>query len=180
MERLNTCEACWKRDIDEKGRDYLAKKTGLVETVIGRMVPAPTAEMRAADVSWIKVEPYKELPVKRSGFVGTIPEIVTMTPHDNFDVFGARKLYVHNCGHALMAYMGYQRGYEYGYQALADNGSGSSCWRDCVKALMEFARNMVRIAIGCMPMLTIFWAVRQSESWRHGIPPWARSSVASW
>lgn len=107
--------------IDEKGRDYLAKKTGLVETVIGRMVPAPTAEMRAADVSWIKVEPYKELPVKRSGFVGSIPEIVAMTPYDDFDVFGARKLYVHNCGHALMAYMGYQRGYEYGYQALADN-----------------------------------------------------------
>ncbi|MBR4370934.1 MAG: hypothetical protein IKS92_07800 [Victivallales bacterium] len=109
-----------EQSIPEEAKSYLAEKTGLVETVIGRMVPAPTPEMRAEDIGWIKVEPYKELPVKRSGFVGPIPDIVAMTPHDNFDVFGARKLYVHNCGHALMSYVAYQRGYEYAYEALED------------------------------------------------------------
>ena len=110
-----------EQSIPEEAKSYLAEKTGLVETVIGRMVPAPTPEMRAEDIGWIKVEPYKELPVKRSGFVGSIPDIVAMTPYDNFDVFGARKLYVHNCGHALMSYVAYQRGYEYAYEALEDN-----------------------------------------------------------
>ena len=110
-----------EQSIPEEAKSYLAEKTGLVETVIGRMVPAPTPEMRAEDIGWIKVEPYKELPVKRSGFVGTIPDIVAMTPYDDFDVFGARKLYVHNCGHALMSYVAYQRGYEYAYEALEDN-----------------------------------------------------------
>ena len=110
-----------EQSIPEEAKSYLAEKTGLVETVIGRMVPAPTPEMRAEDIGWIKVEPYKELPVKRSGFVGPIPDIVAMTPYDDFDVFGARKLYVHNCGHALMSYVAYQRGYEYAYEALEDN-----------------------------------------------------------
>ncbi|MBO7091046.1 MAG: hypothetical protein J6W23_04620 [Victivallales bacterium] len=110
-----------EQSIPEEAKSYLAEKTGLVETVIGRMVPAPTPEMRAEDIGWIKVEPYKELPVKRSGFVVPIPDIVAMTPYDDFDVFGARKLYVHNCGHALMSYVAYQRGYEYAYEALEDN-----------------------------------------------------------
>lgn len=106
---------------DAAVRDYLASQVGFVNTVIGRMVPAPTPEMRAADVSFIKVEPYKELPVDRSGFVGAIPNISAMHAEDNFDVFTARKLYVHNCGHALLAYVGYQRGYTYGYEAMADD-----------------------------------------------------------
>ena len=110
-----------EQSIPEEAKSYLAEKTGLVETVIGRMVPAPTPEMRAEDIGWIKVEPYKELPVDRNGFVGPIPEISAMVPYDNFDVFSARKLYVHNCGHALMSYVAYQRGYEYAYEALEDN-----------------------------------------------------------
>lgn len=99
---------------------YLRDQVGFVDTVIGRMVPMPTPEMRAADVSFIRVEPYKELPVDRAGFVGDIPQIVAMEAHDNFALYTARKLYVHNCGHALLAYAGYPRGYEYGYEAMRD------------------------------------------------------------
>lgn len=101
-------------------REYLAERVGLVDTVIGRMVPMPTPEMRARDVSFIRVEPYKELPVDRSGFRGEIPAISAMSPEGNFPLFTARKLYIHNCGHALLAYAGYRRGYEYGYEALED------------------------------------------------------------
>lgn len=117
--------AAYMRDLVTKSipagaEDYLATKTGFVNTVIGRMVPVPTPEMRAQDVTLVKVEPYKELPVDRKGFVGEIPQIVAMTPYDSFDVFTARKLYVHNCGHALMSYVGFQRGYKMGYEAMAD------------------------------------------------------------
>lgn len=106
--------------LDPAGHGYLAESVGLVDTVIGRMVPIPTPEMRARDVSFIRVEPYKELPVDRSGFRGAIPSIVAMSPEENFPLFTARKLYIHNCGHALLAYAGYLRGHEYGYEALAD------------------------------------------------------------
>lgn len=32
----------------------------------------------------------------------------------------ARKLYLHNCVHALMGYLGYRRGLQFGYEALED------------------------------------------------------------
>ena len=100
--------------------EYFERSMGFVDTVIGRMVPIPTPDMRAEDVSLIRVEPYKELPVDESGFVGGIPDICAMLPQSSFPLFTARKLYVHNCGHALLAYTGYLRGHAYGYQALAD------------------------------------------------------------
>ena len=99
---------------------YLQAHVGFVDTVIGRMVPPPTPEMRAQDPSLIAVEPYKELPVDRAGFAGTIPEIVGMEPCDNFVAYTARKLYVHNCGHAMLAYLGYLRGHAFCHQALED------------------------------------------------------------
>ncbi len=100
--------------------DYFTSHIGFVDTVIGRMVPRPTPEMRAADPTFIRVEPYKELPVDRAGFVGPPPEIEAMTAYSNFAVFTARKLYLHNCGHALLAYAGYLRGCTYGFEALDD------------------------------------------------------------
>ena len=103
-------------------RAYAEKHIGFVDTVIGRMVPPLTPEMREQDPTTICVEPYKELPVDRSGFVGPVPSIVALEACDDFAAYTARKLYVHNCGHAVLAYLGYLRGYIYGYQALADPG----------------------------------------------------------
>ena len=107
--------------LDPAERGYMDRHVGFVDTVIGRMVPPLTAEMRAQDPSLIRVEPYQELPVDRSAFVGPIPEIASMQPCDRFEVYTARKLYVHNCGHAVLAYLGYLKGYTYGYEALADD-----------------------------------------------------------
>ena len=101
-------------------RAYAKTYIGFVDTVIGRMVPPPTPEARAKDVTAILVEPYKELPVDRNGFAGEIPAVVAMQAAANFPVYTARKLYIHNCGHAVLAYLGYLRGYEYGFEALED------------------------------------------------------------
>jgi mannitol-1-phosphate 5-dehydrogenase len=100
--------------------EYMQARIGFVDTVIARMVPAPTPEMRAQDPSLIVVEPYKELPVDRRGFIGEPPSVVGMIPFAPFSFFTERKLYIHNAGHSVLAYLGYLKGYEYGYQALAD------------------------------------------------------------
>jgi mannitol-1-phosphate 5-dehydrogenase len=100
--------------------DYLQAHVGFVDAVIGRMVPPPTPKMRAQDPGLIAVEPYKELPVDRAGFAGAIPEIVGMEPCGNFAAYTARKLYVHNCGHAMLAYLGHLRSHAFCYQALED------------------------------------------------------------
>lgn len=106
--------------VAESAQEYLATSVGFVDAVIGRMVPPPLADMRASNPGLIRVEPYKELPVDLAGWRGPLLDLVGMSWHDNFGVFTARKLYIHNCGHAMLAYLGYQRGWEYGYEALAD------------------------------------------------------------
>ncbi len=99
---------------------YLEAHVGFVDTVIGRMVPPLPLDLRAQDPALVQVEPYKELPVDGSGFVGPPPEIVAMQPCTNFGIYTARKLYLHNGGHALLGYLGYLQGYTYGYEALVD------------------------------------------------------------
>lgn len=99
---------------------YLHSHIGFVDTVIGRMVPPPTPELRAEDPTLIAVEPYKELPVDRTGLIGPAPQVVGLEVCDNFPAYTARKLYIHNCGHAVLAYLGHLAGHEFGYQALAD------------------------------------------------------------
>ena len=99
---------------------FMQAHVGFVDTVIARMVPPPTPEMRAQDPALIVVEPYKQLPVDRNGFIGEPPTIVGMTPYAPFSFFTERKLYIHNAGHAVLAYLGYLAGYEYGYDALSD------------------------------------------------------------
>lgn len=108
--------------LDPQTIAYLERWVGFVNTVIGRMVPAVPEDVAAQDPSLVIVEPYKELPVERSGFVGEIPDVVGMQPRDNFGLYVARKLYIHNAGHAVLGYLGYQRGYELGYEALKDEG----------------------------------------------------------
>jgi mannitol-1-phosphate 5-dehydrogenase len=100
---------------------YLAASIGFVDTVIARMVPPLTPELRAQDPSLILVEPYQELPVDRDGFVGEPPQIIGMIPYAPFAFFTDRKLYIHNAGHAVLGYLGYLAGYEYGYESLADD-----------------------------------------------------------
>jgi mannitol-1-phosphate 5-dehydrogenase len=73
--------------------------------------------------------------VDRSGFAGPIPAIEAMEACDHFPVYTARKLYVHNCGHAVLAYLGYLKGYTYGYEALADpeiEGHLRSTWEESI------------------------------------------------
>jgi len=106
--------------LDASYHQYLSCHVGFVETVIGRMVPDLAPELRAEDPTLIVVEPYKELPVDSTAFVGEIPQIVGMQLGDNFELYTVRKLYLHNTGHAVLGYLGYRRGYVLGYKALED------------------------------------------------------------
>lgn len=93
---------------------------GFVDVVIGRTIPKPTPEMRTTDCSLIIADAYKRLPANRPRFVGPLPEIVGLIPTDNFTAYIERKLYLHNCGHAILGYLGYPRGHRFSYEAFAD------------------------------------------------------------
>lgn len=99
---------------------YVRERVGFVPAIIARMSPVPSPAQRAADPTLIVAEPYKVLPVDREAFVGSIPDVVGMEPVSPFIAYVERKLYIHNAGHAMLGYLGYRRGYVYGYEALID------------------------------------------------------------
>ena len=100
---------------------------GLVETVIGRMVPAPSAAARAEDPLLLLAEPYQELPVARAMLRGPVPPILGLVAADDFDAYEARKLYLSNAGHAALAYLGWRRGHEYIWQCAGDGALTEVC-----------------------------------------------------
>lgn len=106
--------------LTDEQKAWADKNLGLIEASIGRMVPPLTPEMRAQDPLLICVEPYCDLPVDKDAFKGEIPNLVGLIPYSPFDFYIKRKLFLHNGGHALCAYLGNIKGYEYIWQAIAD------------------------------------------------------------
>jgi len=107
--------------LPEAHQEYLSSNVGFVMSVVARMVPFMTDEQRQEDPLLVIVEAYKRLPVDKTAFIGAVPEIVGVEPCENFQAYVDDKLFTHNCGHAVSAYLGYLRGYEYMYQAMRDD-----------------------------------------------------------
>jgi mannitol-1-phosphate 5-dehydrogenase len=77
---------------------------GLVETSLGKMVPIQSG----TDPLTMYAEPYNTLIVDRLGFIGRIPEFPEIEAVSPIEAWVAKKLYIHNLGHAATAYLGYQ------------------------------------------------------------------------
>ena len=97
----------------------LDEKTGFVETSIGRMVPVLSQQERQQNPTMVRTEPYHELPVDAAGFKGPVPAIPSLRPFAPFHFYHQRKLYIHNMGHALTAYLGWLIGCETIAEAIA-------------------------------------------------------------
>ena len=106
--------------LTDEQKVWADENLGLIEASIGRMVPPLTPEMRAQDPLLICVEPYCELPVDRDAFKGEIPDLVGLIPYSPFEFYIKRKLFLHNGGHAVCAYLGNLKGYDYIWQAIGD------------------------------------------------------------
>ncbi|MDX1932381.1 MAG: hypothetical protein SFU56_07235 [Capsulimonadales bacterium] len=86
-----------------------------IQAIIGRMVPRP--EPGAIDVV---AEPYLYLPLEAGRWQGDFPAIPCMVQQTDFRKQVEQKLYVHNAGHAALAYLGYRRGHESIHECAAD------------------------------------------------------------
>lgn len=92
---------------------------GLLATSIGRMIPRQ--EHGGADSLDVVVEPYAKLPYDASGLIGPVPEADGLIAiHKNFDAYSDRKLYVHNMGHCLLAYLAIYKNRKYIWEAVED------------------------------------------------------------
>ena len=108
-------------ELNEKEQAWADSNLGLVEASIGRMVPPLSLEEKANDPLLIAVEPYAELPVDSLAFKGGIPDLVGLKPFTPFSFYIKRKLFLHNMGHAICAYLGWEKGYEYISDAIRDD-----------------------------------------------------------
>lgn len=85
----------------------LDERVGLVETTIGKMVPIMPEEVKKNDPLLVWAEAYNILYVAKAGFIGEIPKVNGMIARENFDAYVDQKLFIHNLGHAVTAYLGY-------------------------------------------------------------------------
>jgi len=106
MDANKVLEKMLKEQLTAEEQAKFDETVGLVEASIGRMVPVQTEEMKDGDPMRVCVEEYGYLPVDKAAFKGDIPSLRNMVPFEPFDFYIKRKLYIHNMGHAVCAYLG--------------------------------------------------------------------------
>ncbi|KAF8915227.1 mannitol dehydrogenase domain-containing protein [Mucidula mucida] len=120
-----------------KSEDKLAllQNVGFPNCEVDRIVPAFEGKNNL-DVG---VEGFYEWIVEKSGVKGTL-DIKGMQLQDSLQPFLERKLYTLNCGHAMLAFLGYIKGYKTIAEAVADE----ECKETTRKALYESGAGLIR------------------------------------
>ncbi|WP_298649287.1 hypothetical protein [uncultured Proteiniphilum sp.] len=85
----------------------LDQLVGLVETSIGKMAPL-IHNPQDNDILSVYAEAYNTLIVNKEAFKNPIPVIAGMEAKTNMKAWVDRKLFIHNFGHAAVAYLGYK------------------------------------------------------------------------
>jgi len=100
----------------------LEKSIGLIETSIGKMVPIISPDQISNDPLAVYAEAYNTLILSKKNFLNPIPKIPELAPKDNIKAWVDRKLFIHNFGHATLAYLSVLKNpdYIYTWEALAD------------------------------------------------------------
>ncbi len=103
-----------------KEQKLFNQTVGLVDTTIGRMVPK-LASNDSDNILDIAVEPYRHLPADKNAFIDYIPNVVGMEACEPFEIQIVKKLYIHNMGHAICAYLGATKDIELISDAMNDS-----------------------------------------------------------
>ncbi len=83
------------------------EQIGIIETSIGKMVPLMKKEENAQDPTLIYSEAFNTLILGKKWFLGPIPQVDDLLFVDRIDAYVDRKLFIHNLGHAVTAYLSY-------------------------------------------------------------------------
>lgn len=94
------------KELGDSDKNILCN-VGFVETSIGRMVPVMAGNNYPTDIT---VEEFEILHTDKAGFIGKIPKIKNMIAYAPFEAYVQRKLFMHNMGHAVTAYLGFIKG----------------------------------------------------------------------
>lgn len=106
------------------------KLVGFVDSAVDRIVPPVQAD--DSDPLLVTVEEFSEWIVDKTQFKGEIPNIKGMEQTDNLMAFVERKLFTLNTGHAVTAYCGKSKGYQFVKESIEDENI-----KAFVKAVMQ-------------------------------------------
>ncbi|MBN2658118.1 MAG: mannitol-1-phosphate 5-dehydrogenase [Spirochaetales bacterium] len=103
--------------LDDDAKAFAEEHVGFPDSAVDRIVPPAEG---SDDPLRVRVEEFSEWIVDKTQFAGEIPEIPGMELTDNLMAFVERKLFTLNTGHAISAYLGYQKGYGTIGESIAD------------------------------------------------------------
>lgn len=121
-------------------KDFCQQKVGFVGTVVARMVPVIGERYGVKDPLFMVAESYHKLPFDVGAIKGPVPPVSGLKPVSNFQAEVDKKLFLHNLGHATLAYVGYLKRYAYIHEAVADQeieGILNGVWGEITLALFR-------------------------------------------
>ncbi len=104
----------------EEERSRCAARLRIVATTIGATVPLPPPKLTRNDPLALLVSAYDELPYDEEALPIAAPRLYGLKPYRPFSYSIHRKIFVHNLGHAVAAYVGQLRGHALLTDATAD------------------------------------------------------------
>ena len=116
---------------------WIDKNIGFVSASVGRMVPVNTDP----GSSEIIVESFNELPIDADALKTDISDIKNFIPVTPFSIEKYKKYYMHNMSHAIVAYLGFIKGYEYLWEAMADEficRTAENALSESIKAISKY------------------------------------------
>lgn len=107
-------------NLTNKGIEYLEQKVGLIETLVMRIAIEPTEEMKKEDELVVLTNGYPEMPADKTAFKGQLPVSNKIKYSEKIMAEEVRKMYTYNMIHAVFAYIGSQKGFQYVVECTQD------------------------------------------------------------
>lgn len=99
---------------------YTEQHIGFPRCVIDQVVTNPSDAERAANPLLVIAEGHGLWIVERQRFIGEPPTIEGLLLTDTLDAYVEQKIFTLNTAHAIIGYLGYQKGYTFIHEALQD------------------------------------------------------------
>lgn len=99
-----------------KNIEFFEENIGFVSASVGRMVPVSTD----SNSSEIIVESYNQLPIDADSLKTDVTSIKNFIPVSPFAIEKHKKYFMHNMSHAIVAYLGFIKGYTFLWEAMND------------------------------------------------------------
>lgn len=110
------------KKLNTEQQEYFKKYIGLIDSLVIRMAVEPEEDMVKNDPLIVLTNGYPELTIDKDGFKGNPIEFEGIVLTQNIEAEEMRKMYTYNMVHALYAYLGFQKNYEYVIDCTKDLG----------------------------------------------------------